>query len=123
MTQTGQHTPGPWDFDGIGPSGEALFIVAPDQSGRWNDIYIAEIAVTDEEGRIAPTQAERDANARLIASAPEMLEALKTLISRAHDLMAAIDGVTDQFDPEIQALSKAASATDKLVVRIEGGAS
>lgn len=80
MTKTNTpYTPGPWSFDGISPK-EAMFIVAPDRSGRSNDIYIAEIALEDEEGRLAPTQAERNANARLIAAATELLEALDGLL-------------------------------------------
>jgi hypothetical protein len=63
------HTPGPWDTFG-------KFIVAPDASGTYADIYIAEIAEEDEEGRIASPEHQR-ANACLIAAAPDMLDALE----------------------------------------------
>ena len=48
------HTPAPWDYD-------MDYIVAPDPNGRHPDIYIAEIAHADDEGRIAPPR-QQDAN-------------------------------------------------------------
>jgi hypothetical protein len=68
MTTTLTHTPGPWDCD-------LDYIVAPDPNGRHPDIYIAEIAHSDEEGRIASDD-QQIANRRLITAAPEMLQAL-----------------------------------------------
>jgi hypothetical protein len=63
------HTPGPWNDDG-------QFIVARDPNGIHPDIYIAEIAQEDEEGRLASPKQQR-ANGNLIAAAPDMLEALE----------------------------------------------
>ena len=86
------HTPGPWDC--------ALeYIVAPDPTGRHPDIYIAEIVDTDDEGRVAPPK-QRFANRQLIAAAPELLAAVRAMISAIGNLDAAMDGVTDQFDAE-----------------------
>ncbi len=68
-TTTGQHTPGHWAYD-------MDFIVAPDPNGRHPDIYIAEIAHADDEGRIASPE-QQDANRKLIAAAPELLAALQ----------------------------------------------
>jgi hypothetical protein len=62
------HTPGPWHYD-------LDYIVAPDPNGRHPDIYIAEIAHSDDEERIASLE-QQDANRRLIAAAPELLWAL-----------------------------------------------
>lgn len=67
-TKATAHTPGPWDYD-------MDYIVAPDPNGRHPDIYIAEIAHSDDEGRIASPE-QQDANRRLIAAAPEMLAEL-----------------------------------------------
>ena len=61
------HTPGPWDCD-------LDFIVAPDPYGRHPDIYIAEIASSDEEGRVASDE-QQIANRQLITAAPELLAA------------------------------------------------
>ncbi len=71
-----RHTLGPWDYD-------MDFIVAPDPNGVHPDIYIAEIAHQDEEGRIASPE-QQDANRRLIAAAPDLYKAAK-----APDLDAA----------------------------------
>jgi len=108
-TPTAPHTPEPWDYD-------TGFIVAPDPAGEHPDIYIAEIAHSDDEGRIAPYK-QHEANARRICAAvnaclgitTEALERgvvadlrhiLPELVSAAGDLDAAIDGVTDQFHSE-----------------------
>jgi len=68
------HTPGPWRHDW-------QFIVAPDSAGIHLDIYIAEIAETDEDGRVASPE-QQEANARLIAAAPDLLEAAELVIAR-----------------------------------------
>jgi hypothetical protein len=72
MTET-THTPGPWEHD-------TGFIVAPDLTGRFPDIYIAEIAYEDNEDRIAPFE-EHGANGALLAAAPELLAALEAFLS------------------------------------------
>ena len=60
-----QHTPGPWYF-------------LPDRNGRLQvgpsiNYTVAEMCVTPLEGQ--------EANARLIATAPELLEALQEIMS------------------------------------------
>ena len=66
---TSEHTPGPWQQDW-------QFIVAPDPDGIHTDIYIAEIAEEDSDGRVASPE-QQEANGRLIVAAPAMLEALR----------------------------------------------
>lgn len=44
-----------------------------------------------------------------------MRVALQKLIGRADDIIDAIDGITDQFEPETAALSNAASEAEKLL--------
>ena len=73
MTDT-QHTPGPWRNDW-------QFIVAPDPAGVHPDIYIAEIAETDDDGRVA-TPEEQAANACLISAAPALLHAALLVLDR-----------------------------------------
>jgi hypothetical protein len=68
MTNIVTYTPGPWDCD-------LDYIVAPDPNGRHPDIYIAEIAHSDEHGRVASYE-QQHANRQLITAAPVMLEAL-----------------------------------------------
>ncbi len=77
MTNTSTHTPGPWDCD-------LDYIVAPDPNGRHPDIYIAEIAHSDDEGRVA-TYEQQHANRQLIVAAPAMLEALQSLADQADE--------------------------------------
>jgi hypothetical protein len=72
---TSMHTPGPWAID-------MDFLVAPDPTGTHFDLYIAEIVREDTEGRVPPDD-EQEANARLIAAAPELLSALQNLVCEA----------------------------------------
>jgi hypothetical protein len=78
------HSPGPWHSDG-------QFIIAADPAGIHLDIYIAEIVESDEEGRCAPSE-QQEANRRLIAAAPELLDCLldiKRLAGKSGDSEAA----------------------------------
>ncbi len=67
-----KHTPGPWSVD-------TCYVIAPDPTGRHPDLYIAEMATDDEDGRLPPDD-EQDANAALLASAPELFHALMELL-------------------------------------------
>src|SRR5438270_6600193 len=100
-----QHTPGPWDYD-------LDYIVAPDPNGRHPDIYIAEIAHSDDEGRVAPCP-QQDANRRLIAAAPELLEALDYLLAQSvdMDLKHGIGLSEGEEDARAKALAAIARAT------------
>jgi hypothetical protein len=102
-----RHTPGPWNYD-------MDFIVAPDPGGRHPDIYIAEIAHSDEEGRIA-CPGQQDANRRLIAAAPELLEALDYLLEQTvdMDLKYGIGLSEGEEDARAKALAAIAKATSQ----------
>jgi hypothetical protein len=94
------HTPGPW-------SHEWQFIVAPDPTGVHPDIYIAEIAESDEDGRVASTE-QQEANARLIAAAPELLDALAYFYNTIRDYPSSVRyPFTDAKDRARAALAKA----------------
>jgi hypothetical protein len=101
-----RYTPGPWDYD-------MDYIVALDPDGRHPDIYIAEIAHSDDEGRIACTQ-QQDANRRLIAAAPELLEALDYLLQQTVDMdlkygIGLSEGEEDARNKGLAAIAKATS--------------
>lgn len=101
-----RHTPGPWNYD-------LDYIVAPDPDGRHPDIYIAEIAHSDEEGRIASAP-QQDANRRLIAAAPELLEALEYLLEQTVDMdlnygIALSEGEEEARTQALAAIAKATS--------------
>lgn len=53
---------------------------------------------------------------------PSVFGALKALIEKADDLIAAIEGITDQFEREVSALREAASGAEK-ALQAQGGAS
>ena len=95
------YTPGPWEDAGFG------FIVGPDPAGIHPDIYIAELASEDDEGRVAP-DGQLNANARLIAAAPELLSALKDLLQ---DLDRGIDPVE----------SGTIAYCEKVIAKVKGG--
>ena len=104
---TTRPTPGPWDYD-------MDYIVAPDPNGLHPDIYIAEIAHSDEEGRIASPQ-QQDANRRLIAAAPDFLDALYYLLEQTveMDLKYGIGLSEGEEDAQKKALAAIAKATCK----------
>lgn len=79
------HTPGPWSTDWG-------FIVAPDPNGVYPDLYIAEIAREDSEepDRVASLEVQ-EANARLLAAAPELLAALEYFYNISHDLPSSLE--------------------------------
>lgn len=101
------YTPGPWDYD-------MDYIVAPDPDGRHPDIYIAEIAHSDDEGRIAPPQ-QHDANRRLIAAAPDLLESLYYLLEQTVDMdfKYGIGLSEGEEDARAKALAAIAKATNQ----------
>ncbi len=121
MTTT-EHTPGPWRQDWH-------FIVAPDPAGIHPDIYIAEIADEDSEGRIASPE-QQAANGRLIVAAPKLLEALR----RAEFLMRrvsdgdhrALENLLSAADQALDAIAVAtgeqpSSADPTLIIEVRGG--
>ena len=63
-----QHTPGPWQM-----GGELI-------SKEGSNLEIASVWSESANRKLSPRQSEADANARLIAAAPELLEVLLTLL-------------------------------------------
>ena len=70
MSEISRHTPGPWEFEIITSSCVTAF----------DGTHIADV----HHNRTATAKAEGHANARLIASAPELLEALEFIIMLGH---------------------------------------
>ncbi len=73
------HTKGPWKT-----TGEGFAVIAPEkQSKEWGVCCIAEVGDEqwrNDDGIFLPASEER-ANAQLIAAAPELLEACKSLLA------------------------------------------
>ena len=71
--QVTKHTPGPWEM--MPPLGEGNYSVMSSKVNAGGNWYVAEIP--------NGSHAEAQANARLIAAAPELLDALRLVL--AHD--------------------------------------
>jgi len=100
-----EHTPGPWQQDW-------QYIVAPDPDGVHPDIYIAEIAEEDSDGRVASPE-QQEANGRLIVAAPAMLEALRLAQSALNTAPRFRVGDTDSY--------KIAAQVDKAIEAATAG--
>ena len=75
------HRPGPWHSLHWGPNGDSIDIATPTFRGTLCRVYVE----VHESGSVGPTQVDEcEANARLIAAAPELL--------------AALDGISPMFD-------------------------
>jgi hypothetical protein len=87
-----KHTPGPWGISG--KEERDLGTLSPgflEISSAHDVCWIAKVQIHTPEG---------EANARLIAAAPELLEALKAVVAIA-------DRSTDEFDRARAAIAKA----------------
>ncbi len=78
-TTSSAHTPGPWRTDSIGT--DRIWIL-DEQSN-----YLAEIVAKDECGFAVPTD-QQQANAHLMAAAPELFDHLKNIVEMAHSVSA-----------------------------------
>lgn len=94
-----QHTPGPWSFSSKGGSNGTVL------SG---DFVIARCQRIDGD----EWKQQSRANARLIAAAPELLEALNELLARSENFHAANVAFKD-FDAARCAMEKARAAIAK----------
>lgn len=99
MTKT-QHTPGPWKAIGNPYSDKARDVIAP----NGNRIAALNGAAFDYSSEVA-------ANARLIASAPDLLTALENMV--AHFPFWASKLEMKQIDRDAVALARAAIAKAK----------
>ena len=83
-----QHTPGPWtiDHERIGPPGEPVALLC--------DSHAPESGTVVEWPRFGEVvdDTENEANARLIASAPKMLEILEYAL-------ADLEGIMPEYEP------------------------
>lgn len=90
-------TPGPWIVRVAGPNDYPYAITAPhvpwDKKGAIRDI-------TRWAAISMPSSAEGQANARLIAGAPEMAEALEALIQLVPRPTSTVDQLAEDQDAE-----------------------
>ena len=94
MTMNVKHTPGPWLFRTAPTSAGLCHIVS---AADWKGAFIYGDGIRKGVDDALPKAQELAANARLIAAAPELLEALRDLV----------DVMTGRIDGEIVALHNA----------------
>jgi hypothetical protein len=116
-------TPGPWTCDS-----RTTLYATPDESGALTMIEVNANVTEDGWDTVAFIEAiwpGAHANARLIAAAPELLEAIPPLIRLVHRLLpkqAQSDSTLDNFAEVIQAraaIAKAIPASPTLTQRNE----
>jgi len=73
------HTPAPWEIEGTTKRGNPHIITAGKKG--W---VIAEITNQELGGKYDLTPERSEANARLIAAAPELLEACQSVLDKWH---------------------------------------
>jgi hypothetical protein len=94
------HTPGPWDW---GPHSDELVGRYEVNAGEGRQrAHICECHSNRQQTRKVADE-EAAANARLIAAAPELLEALQSLIDLSDDGSLHIEGSIATEDPVITA--------------------
>ncbi len=83
------HTAGPWHMEGkSGNDGEAMVIVSKDRTIAWT------AATWDEASQGDVITPEDEANAKLVAAAPELLESLQLVM----DIVATRVSSLSQMD-------------------------
>lgn len=115
MTEN-KHTPGPWSFYYIGDNTETCHIVSQACGHQYRlycalDIYIAECSLRGALPSGTDKRAECEANAYLIAAAPELLLALELML-----LAAGVTGennFVEQVQRSAQQKARAAIAKAK----------
>ena len=90
MAETVKHTPGPWEF--IDATNSATYKFAPTCIIKSGDKQIASFSWNDNSPWF-PTKAESQANARLIAAAPDLLEVVLLIQEKGWSRLDTGDGM------------------------------
>lgn len=98
MPEPAKHTPGPWEVERVNSDYPHDICLGYDIPGEGCPILIATVFSDEDDAPISVTEA--NANARLIAAAPDLLEACR----RALD---AVDRDTVEWDILSTAITKA----------------
>lgn len=99
------YTPGPWTFSKDDQFGDTRFYVAQQEGAPYTPHY-SDVATVIAETCVGDRLAIQQANARLIAAAPEMLEALKVALAMILEECADPEH-TYQVDVITKAMAKA----------------
>ena len=97
------YTPGPWDIHEANDRNDAFYITHKNRRG------IGSISNSFNDDGDQYTSAEDAANARLIAAAPDLLEALRDVVSQiaAYDKLFGENSCAIDDSPAKQAIDKA----------------
>lgn len=106
MTEA-KHTPGPWHLEEMGYNSSSYYIRGSSESGDRLTIGKGAVAHIPRS-----TVNPMEANARLIAAAPELLEALKAMIDAERVYESGV-----RSSEELAALEKAHAAITKATGR------
>lgn len=93
------HTPGPWRMGRVQDPKNVAWYVTPQPK------LLADVCVVEFACDTARPIEEHEANARLIAAAPEMLEALDRIVTRKDP-----EGFLPEYDEARAAIAKAKGA-------------
>jgi hypothetical protein len=105
---TTQHTPGPWAFSQSAQYGDTRFYVAQGDGAPYTPHY-SDVATLIAETVNDERRSIQEANARLIAAAPDLLDALKKVMP----FIDCIAAVTREEIIEYEAAMKMADAAIK----------
>ncbi len=116
QTKTWKHTPGPWTFFAIlsGSENHKGFRVNDEQ-----DCWIADVSPRDADGDVG------NANARLIAAAPELLDCLKAALPLIDDAFQDAQGcatTSDAMAGVCESFRLQAEAARDAIAKVEGKA-
>lgn len=89
--QTAKHTPGPWARD----DNDAIIVAPPAYFG--DRVFIADLDPSTPVLVTYPSIEEMEANARLIAAAPELIAALRAIVERDTEFEAIEDAETRYY--------------------------
>jgi hypothetical protein len=104
------HTPGPWKV-------RARFDVVQDL-GIYGGYFVGSTRGNSSD-LPSNVQAQDEANARLIAAAPELYQALKSALAIV-SIWGPVDDVASGHEGEMQALTAMQMTFEELVNRVEG---
>lgn len=109
MGMEAKHTPGPWRYGAWEQFGDTRFYISQQEGAPYTPYY-SDVASLIAETVSSELVAIQQANARLIAAAPELLEALKACSKMI--LEECADGEhTEQFAQARAAIVKATGRT------------
>ena len=88
-----KHTPGPWVVGEPHPTNACAYVRAAgtNKGEEVATLYYCNVGGVIGRDGIWPEQPNRDANARLIAAAPKMLDALEKAAEFIHDQYACLE--------------------------------